>query len=278
MAELQSIFRPDLFQQHNVLVTGGGSGLGLRCAREFALLGARVFICGRSEDKLAAAAAQINQAGGRAEGLVCDIRDRDAVGEMMQTLEARAGKLDILINNAGGQFPAPAETISAKGWQAVIDTNLTGTFNVMQAAFNKHFRKKGGVIVNVIADMWQGFPMMAHTGAARAAVDNLTKTLANEWGRHGVRVNAIAPGIIRTSGLATYDAAVRPMIEEAGKQNQATRMGTEAEVAAALLFLASPAATYITGATLRVDGGQSLFHPLYPPNGERVWPSYDDPA
>lgn len=276
MSACNSIFSPTLFKQNIVLVTGGGSGLGYRAAREFSQLGATVFVCGRTEEKLERAAAAIRETGGRVESVVCDIRDRDAVAELMQSVADRAGKLDILINNAGGQFPAPAETISAKGWQAVIDTNLTGTFNVMQAAFNKHFRKKGGVIVNVIADMWQGFPMMAHTGAARAAVDNLTKTLANEWGRHGVRVNAVAPGIIRTSGLETYDPSIRPMIEEAGKQNQAARMGTEAEVAAALMFLASPAAAYITGATLRIDGGQSIFHPLYPPNGERVWPAFDD--
>ena len=131
-------------------------------------------------------------------------------------------------------------------------------------------------MVNIIANMWNGFPMMSHTGAARAGVQNLTMTLANEWGRRGVRVNAIAPGTIASSGLDTYDEAAKAMILEAGKNNQAYRLGTEAEVAGAVCFLLSPASAYITGTTLKVDAGESLVHPLYRPVASELYPEFHD--
>jgi len=136
--------------------------------------------------------------------------------------------------------------------------------------------KGGGVIVNIIANMWNGFPMMAHTGAARAGVNNLTKTLAVEWGRKGVRINAVAPGLIHSSGLDSYAPEFKQYIMAAGKNNQANRMGTEEEVAAAVLFLLSPAAAYITGETLKVDAGESLYSPLFPPSDHDNFPPFKD--
>ncbi|CAM2065008.1 SDR family oxidoreductase [Sulfidibacter corallicola] len=275
-SSIQTIFRDHLFAGKSALITGGGTGIGLRCARELARLGAKVVLAGRTREKLEQAVAGISEQGGEAHAVVCNIREAEDIESGIAESIRLMGGLDLLVNNAGGQFPSPAEDIPRKGWNAVIDTNLTGTFFTTQEAFRQHMRSHGGAVVNIIADMWQGFPMMAHTGAARAGVDNLTKTLANEWGRHGIRINAVAPGIIETSGLERYDPMVRPFIEEAAKNNQTRRMGTEAEVAAAVTFLLSPAASYITGVTLRVDGGQSIFHPLCPPQGDGKMPVFED--
>jgi NAD(P)-dependent dehydrogenase (short-subunit alcohol dehydrogenase family) len=173
-------------------------------------------------------------------------------------LVASHGRLDLLVNNAGGQFASPAAAIKPKGWRAVIDTNLNGTWFVSQAAWQHAMRKHGGAIVSIVADMWNGFPGMAHTGAARAGVVNLTQTLAVEWGSAGVRVNAVAPGFVLSSGLANYPPPVQQMAAKIMPQNPSGRVGTESEVSAAVVFLLSPAAAYISGATLRVDGGSSL--------------------
>lgn len=281
---IKSIFKTDLFAAKVALISGGGTGIGLRTAKELAQLGATVILASRNESKLATAAEAINReltlhetkSTGKALWTVCNIREEASVKNCVQECLKQAGTVDLLINNAGGQFPSPAETISRKGWQAVIDTNLTGTFFLSQEVFNKVLRKQGGAIVNVIADMWQGFPMMSHTGAARAAVDNLTKSLAVEWGRFGVRVNAVAPGVIDSSGLNQYAPEFQPFVRAAGQFNQTSRLGTEAEVSAAICFLLSPAAAFITGATLRLDGAQSLYSPIYPPVEHTKLPPFTD--
>ena len=172
---------------------------------------------------------------------------------------AELGQVDALINNAGGLFMSPAESISNKGWHAVIDTNLTGTFMMCREAYNRCFRGRGGNIVNIIADMWRGFPGMAHTGAARAGVENLTKTLAVEWARSGVRVNAVAPGLIEGNGILQYGEGMLPFIQAMKKDIPLKRMGTEAECAAAVTFLLSPAAAYISGETIKVDKAYALW-------------------
>lgn len=271
---IQTIFREDLFKEKVALVTGGGTGIGLRTARELVALGARVVIASRKEEHLEAGLAAIEP--GRAHAVACNIRDPQSVEDCIQETLNWGGSLDLLVNNAGGQFPSPAAEISAKGWHAVIETNLTGTFHMCRQAFLKTMAGNGGSIVNVIANMWRGFPLMAHTGAARAGVDNLTKSLAVEWGRHGVRVNAVAPGVIHSSGLDKYDERFKPIVHAAARNNQTWRLGTEAEVASAILFLLSPAATFITGETLKVDGGDSLFHPMYPPTENTANPAFDD--
>jgi len=186
------------------------------------------------------------------------------------------GGLDILINNAGGQFPAPAEMMKPKGWRAVLDTNLTGTFLMCQQAFDQWMRDHGGTIVNIVANNRNGMPMMVHTGAARAGVQNMTKSLAIEWGQYGVRINSIAPGVIDSAGLDSYDPMFHSFIREYAKNNQTTRLGTEQEIAASVVFLASPGASFITGVCLWVDGGESLYHPLMPPTANDRNPEFKD--
>lgn len=277
-----SIYRKDLFQDQVALITGGGSGIGLRTARELAMLGARVYICGRNQEKLSAAKHTTQDRDGlELHDIVCNIRNLDEVAQMCETIVNEAGHIDLLVNNAGGQFPTPAEKISANGWNAVIDTNLTATFAVSQAVFTQAMKSQRpdqahpAVIVNVLMDMYSGFPLMAHSGAARAAVDNLTKSLAHEWAEFGIRVNAVAPGVIESSGLETYDPQFRQAVFDMGRFSMANRLGTEAEVAAGILFLLSPAASYITGETMRIDGGSSLYRPHFPPKEHDRLPSFD---
>jgi citronellol/citronellal dehydrogenase len=253
-----SIFRSGLFDGQVALVTGGGSGIGRCIAHELAALGATVVISGRKLAKLEAVVAEIEQAGGRAEAVVMDIRDEAAVETSVQAIAARHGRLDLLVNNAGGQFVSGAEDIRPKGWLAVVDTNLNGTFWVTRAAFHAAMGERGGAIVNIVAEMWNGFPGMAHTGAARAGVVNLTQTLAVEWASRGIRINSVAPGGILSSGLHNYPKGVLEMAMPMMRGNPTGRLGTESEVSAAVVFLLSPAAAYVNGATLRVDGASSL--------------------
>lgn len=255
----RSIFRDDLFAGQTIIVTGGGSGIGRAIAHELASLGAHVVIAGRKLEKLERVRDEIRAAGGAVSIRTCNIRHEDEVTALIaKTLEER-GALHGLVNNAGGQFPSPAEFISKKGWHAVVETNMTGTFQMCQQAFSQYMKQHGGAIVNIVVEMWRGFPGMAHTGAARAGVVNFTKTLAVEWAYAGVRLNAVAPGVIAGSGLEQYDEAMQPFIELAKKDLPFYRLGTESEVAAAVVFLLSPAAAYISGETLRVDGASSLW-------------------
>ncbi len=266
---MSTIFRPQLFAGKSALVTGGGSGIGLYVARELLGLGARVAICGRDEEKLSRArAGLLAEQAGADEALIalsCDIRSEESVESCVRGVVAGFGRIDMLVNNAGGQFPSRAEEIRPKGFRAVVETNLTGPFLVSREVFLQSMREHGGSIVNILMNMRNGFPLMAHSGAARAGTANLTQTLAVEWGRSGVRVNAVAPGIIRTSGLDTYAPEFREFAIRAARNNQTTRLGTEAETSAAVLFLLSPGASFVTGQVLYVDGGESLYSPLYPP-------------
>lgn len=262
---MESIFKEGLFSGKSAIVTGGGTGIGLRIARELSHLGARVVLASRKKENLDKAVAQISEEGGKAFAVECNIREEESVKNCIAKSIELCGKIDFLVNNGGGQFPSPAEFINRKGWHAVVETNLTGTFFMSQEIFNKQFVKTGGAIVNVIANIRNGFPILAHTGAARAGVENITKTLATEWGRYGVRINAVAPGTIKSSGLDKYDEQYRDFIHGFGKNNQAYRLGTEAEVGAAVVFLLSPAASFISGITLAVDGAESLYSPIMPP-------------
>ena len=271
-----SIYRDGLFAGKTIVVSGGGTGIGRATARELAALGATVVLCSRSPDHLAATRDEIVAAGGRATAEVCDVRDPGAVEAFFGAAVARYGPIDALINNAGGQFLAPAEEITPNGWRAVVETNLSGTFYMARAAFAHSLREHGGAIVNVVTEMWRGAPRMAHSGAARAGVVNLTQTLAIEWAQHGVRVNAVAPGIVDSSGLARYGGELAPVLAAFARDVPAGRMGTEREVAAAIIYLLSPAAAFISGETLRVDGVGSL----YPLHGYRIpahdpWPAFD---
>ena len=259
-----SILRPGLFDGQVAIVTGGGSGIGRCVAHELASLGATVVITGRSAGKLERTAAEIAEDGGRAETAAFDIRDEDGVKAAVAGVVARHGRIHALVNNAGGQFPAPLMAISKKGFDAVVSNNLTGGFLMMREAFTQSMQRHGGAIVNMTADMWRGMPGMGHSGAARAGMANLTKTAAFEWASSGVRVNAVAPGWIASSGMDTYGGAMRSLIPKLRQHVPMRRLGTEAEVSAAICFLLSPGAAFITGITLPIDGGAPLGNPLFP--------------
>jgi len=259
-----TIFAQGLFRDQVAIVTGGGSGIGLACARELALLGAKVAICGRKLDKIEKAIDLLKADGvtdERALGGSCDIRDPDQVAAFVGQVLDRFGQIDILINNAGGQFPSSAEGMSPKGWEAVIRNNLNGTFYMTrEVAARAMIPRKKGRIVNVTAVVARGFPGMSHTGAARAGVENLTRSLAIEWAAHNIRVNAVAPGTIRSSGTAQYGDAV---LEMSRKATPLKRLGTPEEVARVILFLASDQNDFITGSVYGVDGGQPLWGDLW---------------
>ncbi len=254
------MFQSDLFRDKKVMVTGGGSGIGKAIAKQFLQYGATVFIGSRKLERLEAAHEELS-ALGDCRFVELNIRDAEAVAETAKKLKEEVGSIDILINNAGGQFPSPAEAIATKGWNAVIDTNLNGTWNMTQTFANTFFiPQKRGIIVNIIANIFRGFPGMAHTGAARAGVDNLTKSLAVEWAPHRIRINAVAPGIILSTGLDQYPPEFLQGIES---KIPMKRLGSTNEVADLTLYLSSPLASYVTGQTVYVDGGQSLWGDIW---------------
>lgn len=193
---------------------------------------------------------------------------------LISTTLSRFGKLDFLVNNGGGQFPSPASDIRLKGWNAVIETNLTGTFLCCREAYNQWMGDHGGVIINIIADMWKGFPSMSHTGAARAAVDNLTKSLSIEWADKGVRINAVAPGSSIYSETAAANYGSPDVFNRYIPKIPAKRLGTVEEVSAAVCFLLSPAASFITGETMKVDAGASLYSTYWEIPDHKKMPAY----
>lgn len=260
----QSIFHPDLFAGKVFIVTGGGSGIGRCTAHELAALGARVALVGRKAEKVEAVKAEITEDGGIASAHVCDIREEESVKATVQAIIAEHGGLHGLVNNAGGQFQAPLTGINQKGWETVVRTNLTGGFLMAREAYTQALSRTGGAIVNIVADMWGGMPGMGHSGAARAGMVNFTQTAAVEWGASGVRVNAVAPGWIASSGMDNYPEHMKQWIRSLGDHVPIKRMGTESEVSAAICFLLSPGAAFISGDCLRIDGAAS--------QGGRVWP------
>ena len=274
-----SIFRPGLFAGRHIVVTGGGSGIGRCTAHELAALGARVALVGRRVEKLAAVAEEIAAAGGGAPATAhaCDIRVEAEVQRSVAAI-VEHGRVDGLVNNAGGQFAAPLKDISQKGWETVVRNNLTGGFLMARECFLRSMEKRGGAIVNIIADMWMSMPTMGHSGAARAGMLNFTMTAAVEWAYAGVRVNAVAPGWIASSGMATYPEDQRARIASLWRHVPLKRLGTEAEVSAAIVFLLSDAAAFISGSCLRVDGAAPNAKPDRPlPDHDRSKPYYGFP-
>ncbi|CAJ0683875.1 SDR family oxidoreductase [Ralstonia wenshanensis] len=260
----RSVFRPGLFQGQVAVVTGGGSGIGRCTAHELASLGAAVALVGRNAEKLAAVRTEIVEAGGTAHAYVCNIRDEAAVQATVAQIYGEHGRIDALVNNAGGQFPAPLKDISAKGWEAVVQTNLTGGFLMARECLNQAMQQRGGAIVNIVADMWGGMPNMGHSGAARAGMVNLTETAAFEWAQYGVRVNAVAPGYVASSGMDAYPPWMAETIRSMPSTVPLGRFAAEAEVSSAIVYLLSEAAAFITGTTLRVDGGRPNVRPGSP--------------
>jgi len=261
----RSVFHSDLFRNRTVLVTGGGSGIGRCTAHELASLGAALALLGRKVDKLEAVRDEIAVAfpGAKVTCHACDIREEDRVRETVTAVLQQHGRIDGLFNNAGGQFPSPLKDISLKGWETVVKNNLTGGFLMARECYTQWMEQNGGAIVNVIADMWNGMPGMGHSGAARAGMLNFTETAACEWAQAGVRVNAVAPGWIASSGFDTYPLEFQALTKKLKRKVPLQRFGTESEVSAAVVFLLSEAAAFITGTCLRVDGGV--------PNARHTW-------
>ena len=256
-----TVYRAGLFEGRIVLVSGGGTGIGRAIALLFARLGAQVIVCGRAQEKLDAVAAFVKQQGGRMLPIAANVRDPQQVDALFARVAAECGTLTAVVNNAGGQFAQAAIDFSVKGWNSVIDTNLNGTWYMMQAAA-RHWRDAGvpGVIVNVIAVVERGIPGIAHSIAARAGVIGAMRTVAVEWAPLGVRVNCIAPGLTASEGLDVYPAQAR---REFHRANPLRRPGSLREIAESAVFLASPAATFMTGEVMTVDGGGRLWGELW---------------
>jgi citronellol/citronellal dehydrogenase len=259
----QSVFRSGVFAGQTIIVTGGGSGIGRCTAHELAALGAQVAIWGRSVDKLEAVQREIVEDGGLCSIHATDIRDEVQVIASIEAVLAAHGRIDAVVNNAGGQYRTAMETISTKGFEAVVRNNLTGGFIVMREVYLRWMKANGGAIVNIIADIWHGWPDYAHSGAARGGMLTLSETAACEWAASGVRVNTVAPGGIASSGFDTYTPEAKAKILEYPPTVPLQRYGSESELSAAIVFLLSPAAAYITGTCLRVDGGT--------PNARGTW-------
>jgi citronellol/citronellal dehydrogenase len=252
------MFDKSTFENKIALVTGGRSGIGYAISKQLLTLGAKVIICSRKSEPLKTAEKELS-AYGEISSWPCDIRETEQINNLAENIKDKYGKLDVLVNNAGGQFPALAEHINDKGWNAVINNNLNGTF-YMTREMAKYFfiPQKQGVIVNIIVDMLRGFPGMIHTGAARAGVENMTKTLAQEWSEYNIRINCVAPGIIESSGLENYPPELHAMFDKAKEVIPLHRFGSVEEVSNVVCFYASDLSSYVTGTSLYVDGAQHL--------------------
>lgn len=272
LTSLASIFRPGLLDGQVALVTGGGTGIGLGISQLLAELGAHVVMASRKPANLEAARADIESRGGKVTAVQLDVRDPEQVKAAVDGIAQRLGRIDVLVNNAAGNFYAPSATLSPNAWKSVVEIDLYGTFYCSQAVYPIMAAQGGGRIVSTSMTLhYRGWPMMAHATAAKAGVDALTRTLAVEWAPQRIRVNAIAPGPIPTEGVRkaftppadsgvpdVFAAADARMAEYAKKGIPLGRWGSPRDIANMVAFLASPAGDWITGSIFVIDGGEWL--------------------
>ena len=263
LASHPTVFAPELLKGKVALISGGGSGLGKAMAFLMARLGADVVICGRRESRLEDTAKAIEKLVGQSvDYQAMTIRDPEAVETLLTSTWQRHGKIDFLINNGGGQFPQAAIDFSVKGWHAVIDTNLNGTWYMMQSAArlwrdNNH----PGAITNIVANVWRGMPQVAHTCAARAGVIYLSKTVSTEWASLNIRVNCVSPGSVETEGFDVYPDGAADRFQDS---NPMRRTGDAFDIAEAAVYLSAPSGKFITGEVLVVDGGNQQWGAVWP--------------
>ncbi len=258
------VFAPDLLTGQVAIVSGAGTGLGRATALEMAALGATVIGCGRRAEPLESMAEEAREAGGRAEFTALDIREAEAVDAFADDVMERHGRIDTLVNNAGGQFMGPAEAITPKGFRTVMELNVQGTWQMTHAAATKAFIPQGGgKVISVTLSPHNGMPGMVHSGAARAAVENMMRTLSIEWARFGIRLCAVAAGQFDTEVFRTKYPAV--VVEGAARTVPLGRLGTPEEMAWLITFLASPAGEFFSGTTITIDGARDNWFGPWPP-------------
>ena len=264
MTERSQIFAPGLLEGRVCIVSGAGSGLGRSSALELARLGAHVVGCGRRTEPLAETQAMIAELAGDASAEPLDIRDAEAVDAMVERVLERHGRIDVLVNNAGGQFLSPAEAITPKGFRTVIELNVMGTWHMTHAVATRAFIPGGGgKVISVTLSPHNGMPGMVHSGAARAAVENMMRTLSIEWARHGVKLCALAAGQFDTETVRTKYPAV--VVENLAGTIPLGRLGTEDEWAWLVAYLASPAGDFFSGTTITMDGARDNWFGPWPP-------------
>ncbi|XP_058156145.1 peroxisomal trans-2-enoyl-CoA reductase [Dasypus novemcinctus] len=274
----KSCLAPNLLRNKVAIVTGGGSGIGKTIASELLSLGCNVVIASRKLDRLESAADELraslpSSSQVQVTPMKCNIRKEEEVNNLIKSTLDLHGKIDFLVNNGGGQFLSPAALITSKGWNAVIETNLTGTFYMCKAVYNSWMKDNGGAIVNITMVCKNGFPRAAHSGAAREGVYNLTKSLALEWAKNGIRINCIAPGVVYSqTAFENYGDAANKVFDSMVAKIPAKRLGVPEEVSSIVCFMLSPGASYITGQLIEVDGGQSLYNHSWTIPDHDNWP------
>ncbi len=260
-----TVFRGGLFSDKVVLITGGGTGIGRELALDFGVLGAHVVVAARRQEPLEQTVAAIKEAGGSASFELLDIRDEEKVEEVVDAVFEKFERLDVLINNAGGNFVGPASAMTPNGWRTVIDINLTGTF-LMSRAVGERWLQRGfaGRIINMSAtNASNGSPLMAHSGASKAGINSLTETLAVEWGALGITVNAILPGPVRTEGSDERLWTDEKTVKKLESRIPLGRFARPEDISPLVQFLASDAGAFITGSLIVVDGGDRLRTPVF---------------